>query len=436
MPNYVWSDPTRPVTIRLSLSVLGRLAVPGPVSGSIGLLLGRSVLEDARHIIFIENFEPVELEHLEESLARHKDAVGMYRAQASREFPQIQPDEAVLFGQYFTRPDALFLLLHPRLERAAFFIVEGDEFALVHQFTFRAAKPDASKWSMSRTQQRGLEVLALLAGIVAGAALFQHFQPPHFSQAASAMPQTMASARPVRSYPADPEPLPSPFAAPQDPLPEAPPPPVRRVEKAGVAERAAAEDPPDPSPSPAPRKAAPETPAPAAPATPTPAPAAAPAKPVAAASTPAPAPVPVRNIPVPQPDILVDAEPVGASRIGKVVGHIPLLRRLHKAAPPLVPPEPVRRVDPKLSSADRAELTDPVNVDVRVYVDEGGKVEYAELLSSAKHHPNLSSAAVYAARRWDFKPAVQGGQHVPGEVILHYRFVPAGPPPPAVRGQN
>ena len=182
----------------------------------MGLLLGRSVLEDARHIIFIENFEPVELEQLEESVTRHKDAVGMYRAQASREFPQIQPDEALLFGQYFTRPDALFLLLHPRLERAAFFTVEGDEFALVHQFTFRAARPDASKWSFSRTQQRGIEVLALLAGIAAGAALFQHFQPPHFSQAVAAMPQPLASARPVRSYPVDLDPLPSPFARPED----------------------------------------------------------------------------------------------------------------------------------------------------------------------------------------------------------------------------
>ncbi len=64
-----------------------------------------------------------------------------------------------------------------------------------------------------------MEVLALLAGLVAGAALFQHFQPPHFSQAASALAQPVASAGPVRSYPADPEPLPSPFARPEIPLP-------------------------------------------------------------------------------------------------------------------------------------------------------------------------------------------------------------------------
>jgi TonB family protein len=142
----------------------------------------------------------------------------------------------------------------------------------------------------------------------------------------------------------------------------------------------------------------------------------------------------VRNIPrEPEPDIQVDAEPVRESGVGKVVGHIPLLRRLHKAAPPLVPPEPLRQVNPKLSAEERAELTDPVEVNVRVYVDEGGKVQYAELLSNAKHHPNLSSAAVFAARRWNFTPAVQGGQHVPGEVILHFHFTP---PAPSARARN
>ncbi|MDR3699662.1 MAG: energy transducer TonB [Candidatus Sulfopaludibacter sp.] len=427
MPNYVWSDPSRPVTIRLSLSVLGRLALPGPAGGSAGLLLGRSVLEDGRPIISIENFEPAELEHLDEALARQNDAVGMYRAQAGREFPQIQSDEALLFGQYFTRPDALFLLLHPRLERAAFFIIEGDEFSLVHQFTFRAAKPpDARKWPITRTQQRALEVLALVSGVVAGAALFQHFQPPHFIQPVSAMPQPVAATRPVPSYPADPEPLPSPFAPPEAPVPAERPKPARPVRKAG-AERNA-EEAPRPSPPSTPPKAVPE---------PTPAPADAPPPARPAAPAPAPVPAPVRNIPrEPEPGILVDAEPVKGSRIGQVVGHIPLLRRLHKPAPPLAPPEPVRRVDPKLSSEERAELTNTVDVDVRVYVDEAGKVEYAELMSNAKHHPRLSTAAVYASRRWDFRPAVQGGQHVPGEVILHFRFVPPEPPPPPARGQN
>jgi TonB family protein len=425
MPNYVWSDPARPVTIRLSLSVLGRLAVPGPATGSIGLLLGRSVLDDARHVICIESFVPADVEHIEEIVARHKDAVGMYRAQASREFPQIQPDEAELFGQYFTRPDAVFLLLHPGLERAAFFTVEGEEFSLVHQFSFRAAKPPASgKWPMTQTQQRGLEVLALLFGIVAGAALFQHFQPPHFTQEVSAMPPPVAAAAPIRNDAVDPEPLPSPFAPPPAPASPAPSKPARPVLRAG-AERIA-EAPPEPPPAASSPKAVPEPPpAPAPAATPAPAPAATPA-----------APAPVRNIPrEPQPNIQVDAEPVAGSRLAKVVGHIPLLRRLHKSAPPLVPPAPLRQVPPTLSAKDRAELTDPVEVNVRVYVNEQGKVDFAELLSNAKHHPNLSSAAVYASRRWDFTPAVQDGQHVPGEVILHFHFAPPGPSP-APQGQN
>jgi hypothetical protein len=46
------------------------------------------------------------------------------------------------------------------------------------------------------------------------------------------------------------------------------------------------------------------------------------------------------------------------------------------------------------------------------------------LLSDGRH-PQLASAAVYAARKWSFTPARSGDDTVPGEVILHFTYTPA-----------
>jgi TonB family protein len=62
-------------------------------------------------------------------------------------------------------------------------------------------------------------------------------------------------------------------------------------------------------------------------------------------------------------------------------------------------------------------------VDVKVYVSENGRVDFAELVSSGRN-AQLANAAVFAARRWTFTPARLDGENIPGEVILHFRFLP------------
>jgi protein TonB len=122
--------------------------------------------------------------------------------------------------------------------------------------------------------------------------------------------------------------------------------------------------------------------------------------------------------------VSVDAEPVAnSSRFGRAVAHIPLLRRLKKQPQTFVPPKPVREVKPSLTEHESAWVVRPVPVDVKVYVGENGKVEFAEVLTGG-HRPELASAAVYAARKWTFTPAKAGEETVPGEVILHFRFAP------------
>lgn len=130
----------------------------------------------------------------------------------------------------------------------------------------------------------------------------------------------------------------------------------------------------------------------------------------------------------PVADVSVVAEPIGGSRVGAVIGRIPFVRRLKKQRQTYVPPAPSHEFRPVLTVAERRLISKTVAVDVRVFVGESGKVSYAELLTNAGHHRELASAAVYAARRWDFVPAKLGQERVPGEVILHFKFSPDGPP--------
>jgi hypothetical protein len=141
------------------------------------------------------------------------------------------------------------------------------------------------------------------------------------------------------------------------------------------------------------------------------------------AATPIAATVPTHDTP---PRIEVSAEPAPPSRWNRVVRHIPLLRRLKKGQQTVVPPQPVREAKPPLAAVERHKFTDEVPIDVRVYVTESGAVNYAELVDNrpAVRYPELADAAVFAARRWNFRPARIGDENVPSEVILHFRFTP------------
>jgi hypothetical protein len=122
--------------------------------------------------------------------------------------------------------------------------------------------------------------------------------------------------------------------------------------------------------------------------------------------------------------VTVNAEPVPANRFTRFVGKVPLLRRL-KQPREYVPPKPIHEVRPVLSTHEQQSLTESVPLDVKVYVAESGKVEYAEPLREITQRQRpLAAAAVYAARRWTFTPARTGEQKIPGEVILHFRFKP------------
>jgi hypothetical protein len=124
----------------------------------------------------------------------------------------------------------------------------------------------------------------------------------------------------------------------------------------------------------------------------------------------------------PAPYSTVAVESVAESRLSHIVGNIPLLRRLRRP-PGFLAPRPVRESTPTVPPDLVRTLNGEVPLDVRAYINESGKVTFAEMLSDVtKANRGLASLAVFDARHWEFTPAQLGTQMVPGQVILHYRF--------------
>ena len=132
------------------------------------------------------------------------------------------------------------------------------------------------------------------------------------------------------------------------------------------------------------------------------------------------------TIPVPkaavEPFSTVTFEAVTESHLGGVMDKMPLLRRLRRTAD-FVPPRPVQETTPTVPEELLRTLRTEVPLDVRVYINKSGKVEYAELLSDVTaENRDFASLAVFNARHWEFKPAQSETRVVPGRAMLHYRF--------------
>jgi hypothetical protein len=118
----------------------------------------------------------------------------------------------------------------------------------------------------------------------------------------------------------------------------------------------------------------------------------------------------------------VSVETVPETRLSRFVARIPLLRRLHRAIG-IVPPKPVHETNLTIPAELRRAVKSELPMDVRAFVNESGKVTYAEMASDfTEEDSDLASLAVFDARHWEFTPAQTGGQAVPAQVILRYRF--------------
>jgi hypothetical protein len=128
--------------------------------------------------------------------------------------------------------------------------------------------------------------------------------------------------------------------------------------------------------------------------------------------------VPANRLAGADSSVRVSVEPVSGSRRS-----IPLIGKRYPRTD-YAPPAPLRNPGPP--SSQHRNVTRAVNINVKVYVNPSGKVDYSEVLSKvAESDRDLAAFAMFAAR-WEFVPARDADGTVPGEVILHYQFGPGG----------
>lgn len=127
----------------------------------------------------------------------------------------------------------------------------------------------------------------------------------------------------------------------------------------------------------------------------------------------------------PSPFVSVTVAPEGESHHGGLLGKVLNDRRRRSD---FVPPSPLHEALEDFPDKLRSEIKREVPIDVRVYIDRTGKVQYSELLSNGTgKNRDLASLAVFSSRHWEFSPAEFRGEAVPAEVVLRFRFSPEQP---------
>jgi outer membrane biosynthesis protein TonB len=126
------------------------------------------------------------------------------------------------------------------------------------------------------------------------------------------------------------------------------------------------------------------------------------------------------------PFVSVAVEPATESEGGGLIHKLSLFGKGKRSKrTDFVPPAPIRRAPTNVPPELRGRIKHETPVDVKVYVDRTGRVEYAELLSEGTGPDrDLASLAVFSSRRWQFSPAHLGEEAVPAEVVLRFRFGP------------
>ena len=468
--SYLWQPTGKRLAVDLRLDVVDRLAdetvagfeATGRGTEVGGLLLGRTRRERGITIVEVEDSEPIECEHaagqslmlsspdrhaLEARLRRRKSSVvGFYRSNTRREFAVTLEDVALL-SSYFADPAHVFLLIHAVRDeplRAGFVIWEGraisakapwpefplDSAALArHSHVIESPAPVSVPPQPARSRRSlsagwvaaGLAIVGVTAGVLYDTSAREAASPPAPSTQAASSPPA-AAPEPPAAAPEPPPPAPESPAAAETPalvaitrapvspeLPGAPPPPVARTAATAAAHRTIPEPKPLRAftpvtpPSPAPDSPLVSDPPPLA----APPPRAAPPPPLAGIVTSPPKPSEPSTVVRPAPDALVD------------VAVDPVRVRVAKFRPPT----PVRQPRPQIPADVQRGLTRDAIVNVRVYVDRAGKVEFAELLSDGTGaNRDLAALAVFASRRWEFEPATMNGTAVPGKAVLRFRF--------------
>jgi hypothetical protein len=459
---YVWNPPGARQTVELRVEAVDQIAAwtlagletEGRGIETGGLLIGRTRRERGRTVVEVLEAELVECEHaagpswmlsnadrraMEAQIRSRKGAVvGCFRSNTRREFTATVEDFGLLDSHF-----PLMLLVDARrgAPLRAGVVFRGDremgaELPFTRESVRAVAVPPAPipmvvptpRKVQLRIPKTAWAAVAVVLGVTAGVWYEGEPRAPRPVEAKKPAPLVAKAEPPVTKVEAPPTvEVPAPTVEAPPPAVEPPPAPVQ----APAAKPApVASAPPAPVVTTAPRpqvvsadRAAP----PASPARPTrrafvPPPEVARAAPPRTETADLPtlqtprlaAPAIVAGGAVPRPVAPAPApKPAIEARVAVAVDPVPRSGRF-------VPPETLQGAPPHIVHVERT-----VVINVRVYVDRTGKVDYAELLSDGMgENRDLASAAVFSARKWRFSPAKVDGKAVPAQAVLRFRFLP------------
>jgi hypothetical protein len=125
---------------------------------------------------------------------------------------------------------------------------------------------------------------------------------------------------------------------------------------------------------------------------------------------------------VPDPFVTFAVEPLPSSHRG-FLGRLGAHKDARKATA-FVPPRLVDQRLPNVPEDLRRRIRDGVvPITVKLYLGKSGAVDYAELLSDGTGaNRALATLAVFESRKFQFSPARDGGEAVPAEVLVRFRF--------------
>jgi len=107
------------------------------------------------------------------------------------------------------------------------------------------------------------------------------------------------------------------------------------------------------------------------------------------------------------------------------LGNAPAAPEQLASASAFVAARPIRETRPNLTASLRSTVTSAVEVQLRVQIDDSGRVVRADPLAlSGPATESLVSATQDAARLWKFAPAKRGNQPIASEVVLKFSYRP------------
>jgi hypothetical protein len=486
---FTWTFPGSPVSIRLHLEVISRLArlTSGnssgrPAGGQAGILLGSTSSDGS---IEMTGCEPVIFEngnlhqalvHASRQIEKRQPGspekiLGYYRTHFQERLA-LEAQDLQIIDTCFQDPRNVFLLARPDEDgpaNAGFFFWDGNqvqsefcflEFPLdpaalpidqvprrirpvpVKSATGLAPAKEPQKAAGQRSRWPAIAASMALALGAAGWAAWQHWhQGDAFSAPASSPVAQETPAQPVSEPEAQPQaPKSAPKSAPV--LPEVdvnrtlPPPdpvtsarePDRQPEPAAPAREVHPPEPERPAPVTTASTTVLEPAGPSPGAVPPAIPSSAPP------STPAATISPRQSAPPPGLVKAASAEPAPPtapppSQVPPPAEHPVRQPPAAAASVPVAVLEPraIRQVQPVVPSNVRGMLSRPLVVSVTLQIDAAGNVTDASYAPpSGTFGKYFAELALTAARRWKFEPARVGDRGVPSEKILEFRFGPSG----------